>query len=343
MEQRPLLAPPKTIQINVTAGFNSPRWIFSDIDNSVCGGNKNCAGAGSCDGLFMTPQPAVSAQCGYTTLFYRVESVPIEQLQLPLPWNSVYKNDWKTFLAALSQHLPNEPSSSAFVSIEMAGPTASSSEMILPSPQDQVISPYPPTNTDPNSTNVVKGDAMLKLLTPGVVPAGETATTLDVPTAWNALFKNYYGPDPTHQNSDLAFIEEWDAVIDAYSQIFSGVTLILTATTDALPSFPAATDPSLFIPAPGFASDCDDATTGKDADLTSAMLCAAVTQVLAHFTNPPVGGNNAKGTQEDGMTAGRDGKDLGTNAVKWFLFSRYGRGTVLLRLYGSVGLRMRTH
>jgi len=33
----------------------------------------------------------------------------------------------------------------------------------------------------------------LTLLTPGVVPAGETAATVDVPTAWNALFKNFYG------------------------------------------------------------------------------------------------------------------------------------------------------
>jgi hypothetical protein len=89
--------PPKTIQISVSAGFNSPTWVFSDIDNGVCGGGKNCTGVGSCDGLFMTPQPAVSVQCGYTTLFYRVESVPIEQLPFPLPWNSVYKNDWKTF------------------------------------------------------------------------------------------------------------------------------------------------------------------------------------------------------------------------------------------------------
>jgi hypothetical protein len=146
------------------------------------------------------------------------------------------------------------------------------------------------------------------------------------PTAWNALFNNYYGPDPKHQNSDLAFIEEWDAAIDAYGQIFNGVTLILTTTTDALPTFPAASDPSVFTPAPGFESDCDDATTGKDADLSAAMACAAVTQVLAHFTDPLVGGNNAKSTQEDGMTAARDGQDLGTNAVKWLAATTSGSG-----------------
>jgi uncharacterized protein (TIGR03437 family) len=309
--------PPKTIQISLIPGFASPAWVLSDIDNGVCGAGKNCTGLGSCDGLFMTPQPAVSAQCGYTTLFYRTEAVPIEQLPLPLPWNSIYKNDWKTFLVAFNQHLQGEPSSSAFVSIDLAGPTASSSEMILPSSQGEVISPYPPTNTDPNSTNVVKGDPMLTLLTPGVVPAGETATTVDVPTAWNALFKNYYGLNAAYQNSDQPFIDEWNAVIDAYGQIFSGVTLVLTTTTDALPSFPAAADASLFTPATGFGSDCADATTGPLSAPGDAMACATVTQVLAHFTNPLAGGNNAKATSEAGMTAGRDGQDLGTNAVKW--------------------------
>jgi len=313
--------PPKTIQISVSPGFNSPAWIFSDIDNSVCGGGKNCAGLGSCDGLFMTPQPTVSTECGYGTLFYRTEGVPTEQLPLPLPWNPVYKNDWKTFLVAFNQHLQGEPSSTAFVSIDIAGPTASSSEMILPNVGDQVISPYPPTNIDPNSTNVVKGDPMLTLLTPGVVPSGEKATTVDVPAAWNALSKNYYVLNATYQNSDQAFIEEWNAVIDVYGQIFSGVTLVLTSTTDALPSFPAATNSSIFTPATGFASDCSDATTGPLSNPGDAMACAAVTQVLAHFTNPLAGGDNAKATTEDGTTAGRDAQDLGTNAVKWLAAS----------------------
>jgi hypothetical protein len=47
------------------------------------------------------------------------------------------------------------------------------------------------------------------------------------------------------------------------------------------------------------------------------MECAAVTQVLAHFVSTKVGGNNAKAVFEAGMTAARDGVDLGTNGVKW--------------------------
>jgi hypothetical protein len=124
---------PKTIQLIPSAGFNSPLWIFNTIDASVCGGGKDCTGAGSCDGLFMSsPEVPVSHECGYTTLFFKSEGTPNAQLQFPLPWNSVYKSDFRNYLIALNRRVQQEPASNAFVSITMAGPTASSAEMILP-------------------------------------------------------------------------------------------------------------------------------------------------------------------------------------------------------------------
>ena len=132
--------PPKTIQLIISAGFNTPPYVFSDIDASVCGAEASpCPQAGSCDGLFMSPLLTVSPICGYTTLFYEVEAGAPHQLTLPMPWNEVYKTDHGTFLAALNQHLQAEPSSNAFVSIAMSGPTASSTEMILPSDGDQTF------------------------------------------------------------------------------------------------------------------------------------------------------------------------------------------------------------
>jgi hypothetical protein len=62
--------------------------------------------------------------------------------------------------------------------------------------------------------------------------------------------------------------------------------------------------------------DCDDGPTGTN-NPTLAFQCAAVTQVLAYFTNPSIGGTNAKATQENGMTAARDALDLGTNGIRW--------------------------
>lgn len=297
--------PPKTIQIINSAGFNSPPWVFSRIDDNVCGVKiKEASCTGSCDGLFMTPPPIlpVSHECGYTTLFFRTEGNPIEQMPLPMPWNSVYKKAWQVFLAALNAQVQKEPSSSAFVSISMAGPTASSAEMILPNQGNQ----------GPEEKG---GVLTLKTGPKGVVPPGEKPIGVTVPTAWNTLFSNFYGSSPTYQNTDLPFIEEWDAVIDVYGETFSGVTLLLVTTTDALPDFPGGA-PSLLSPAEGFREDCDDPTTSA-----GAMPCAAVTWVLVYFTNPTIGGKNAKGVFEAGMTAVRDGIDLGTNGVKWLAFN----------------------
>jgi hypothetical protein len=182
----------------------------------------------------------------------------------------------------------------------MAGPTASSSEMILPYQGDQ---PYPLTLPEPE------------------YGASATIPNLDVPTAWNLLFKNWFGLNPAYQNSDLAIIEAWENTIDAYSLIFSGITLELVPTGDKLPAF-NVTDPSLLQPAPGFEQNCFDPTNNL-----LAMECAADTQVIAYFTNPLVGGNNAKLTLEAGLNAGSSALqpsgqatnsfDLGQNGIKW--------------------------
>ncbi len=160
------LLPPKTIQLIVSSGFNSPGWVFSDIDAGVCGSSGGCTG--SCDALFMNPPPTqpASTLCGYTTLFYQVESGTPVQIPLPLPWSAVYKSDWGAFLAALNQHIQQEPSSSAFVSIAMSGPTASSTEMILPNQDNQTVN----------------GNGGILTLGAGVLPASDTIPNLDVPS-----------------------------------------------------------------------------------------------------------------------------------------------------------------
>jgi hypothetical protein len=297
--------PPKTIQLIISAGFNAPPYVFSDIDTSVCGvGASPCPQAGSCDGLFMSPLLPVSPICGYTTLFYEVEGGPPIQKLLPMPWNQVYKTDYGTFLTALNQHLQTEPSSSAFVSIAMAGPTSSSTEMILPSNSNQS---FPVGGVSNNGLISLSTAPPLPALPPGETPApGITADE-----AWDALVVNFYGKPSGFEYTDLPFINEWINAIDLYSGIFSDITLCLTTTTDALPAFPAAPSSQLDA-APGFSPDC-----GIKTQQDHEQECSAVTQVLYDFVNPTVGGNNAKAVFEAGMTAARDGLDLGTNAVKW--------------------------
>lgn len=296
---------PKTIQLMISPGFNSPSWVFDDIDAGAvtagCGGGI-CVG--DCDGLFLLDPPPSKpflnySKCGYTTIFWEVEGSPQVQEPLPLPWNQTYKNDWKRFLITLNSHLQSEPSSKSLVSIAVAGPTSSSTEMILP--------------TAANQRPLLKATGGFLSLSPTYWGTDPTRPNLTVADGWNILLANSYGIGSKYVNNDKAFIEEWDRAIDTYSGIFSGITLALTTTSDSLPVFPQAAGVTApFTPAAGFESDCYDTPESN-----KAMACATVTQVLAYFVNPGVGGNNAKATQEDGLSARGGQTDVGPNGIKW--------------------------
>jgi uncharacterized protein (TIGR03437 family) len=124
---------PKTIQLIVTPGFQSPQWILNQIP--------------SCDGLFQTPAVTPPSTCGTATFEGYQEGGDGEVL--PLPWNPVYKSAWQTFLTALAARYGSNP---AFVSIAVDGPTAASAEMIVPNesnsnnPQTQFGTPITPSN-----------------------------------------------------------------------------------------------------------------------------------------------------------------------------------------------------
>lgn len=292
--------PRKTLQLVVTPGFNSPPWLFDELS--------------SCDGLFLvpvsggSPPPPVSPTCGYTSLFYETESGgTATQMKLPLPWNPTYKEKWGAFLRALKSHIDGEANPDDFVSIAVAGPTASSAEMILPNDGNQGPSlplyvPKPPAGYT-------------------TIPGGITSTA----TAWNALITQSYGATnaPNYVNSDRVFIEEWTAAIDLFGATFNGVTLTL-ATGRGLPDFsnlvPAGSP--LTQPPPAFVPDCEKSVTDPP---TNPMDCAAEAAILAYFAGPPVGGANAKATEEDGLKGtGVWWSPLSASGVKWLSQATYG-------------------
>jgi hypothetical protein len=97
----------------------------------------------------------------------------------------------------------------------------------------------------------------------------------------------FHYSDPTYQDSDQAFVDEWDAAIDMYGEIFPGVTLVLS-TGDGLINFHPGGD----VPV-AFAFDCP----------TVNMDCAAETTILSHFVDGSVAAHAGKATQESGLTA----------------------------------------
>jgi len=244
--------PPKTIQLIVSAGFQTPQWVLDQIP--------------SCDGLFQSPVQTPPGTCGKATFEGFTEGG--DGTVLPLPWNSIYKNSWQTFLTALAARYGSNP---AFVSIAVAGPTAASAEMILPN--------------DGNSDN----------------PQTQFAANIAPNDMWRQLLVFQYPGMAAYHNTDQAFIDEWNAAIDMYGQVFSGVTLVAT-TGDGLPDLSS----NYTIP-PAFSGDCGNPD----------MDCAAETTILSHFVQPGVGGANAKATQTSGMEASRaDNANLGVASVK---------------------------
>jgi hypothetical protein len=267
----------KTIQLDVTAGFNSPAWVW-DANQST--------GIPSCDPLFASP-PEPAPNCGTVTFSYYAERTDQDgngnKLVLPLPWNRTYVSRWHEFLAALQarygfNHL--------LVAVTMAGPTAASPEMILPNN----------FNTCPNNVN---GPCLQK--------NGRSAEDM-----WNTLFQNT-SPDPSRPyatNSDEAFVDQWISTIDFYERLFSGVTLVITPGAGT--GFPSFESGFPFKPSPEnvlYHPECDYSDTGGSTYIDhnhQTRSCDAATTILTYFMN------TFGGPHRDGMaseTAGMEASD----------------------------------
>jgi hypothetical protein len=159
-----------------------------------------------------------------------------EKQELPLPWNSVYKNYWRAFLIAIAaRYGPRD----TFVSIAVAGPTATSVEIILPRTGDQL-------------------------------------------ERWEQLLRLFYR-DPSYQQSDQAFVDEWSAAVTVFGEVFRNVTIVVTRGS-GLPSF------------------------------THGQGKSAQAKVVSSFAAHAVGAN-AKATQTSGMKACRE-TEAGIKGVK---------------------------
>jgi hypothetical protein len=252
--------PPKTIQFIMMPGFQSPQWVLDQIP--------------SCDGMFEQNVTIPPSNCGRVTFMGKVEEQ--DSTQLPLPWDPFYKSAWSAFLVALNERYG---ANTALVSISVAGPTASSDEMI-----------------EPNDNNCKNPQTMFgnpPMLSPPISPND----------MWRALLVFHYPDLPEFQDSDQAFIEEWDAAIDMYGGIFQDLTLVAT-TGSGLPNLSKT---GFTIPK-AFTWDC---SSNPDMD------CGAETTILSHFVDPLVGGLNTKATQTSGLEASSsDDADLGIGGVK---------------------------
>ncbi len=222
----------------------------------------------ACDGLFQSPSTTPPNNCGTVTFTGYKEGG--DGTELPLPWNPLYKSAWKTFLTALAGRYGQNP---AFVSIAVAGPTAASAEM----------------------TTVSNSTATSQTQFGGISPN----------SMWSQLLGFHYAGMAAYQNSDQAFIDEWNNAIDLYGQIFRGITLVAT-TGGVLPKFE-------------YELHATARTVHREVCPSPEMRCAAVATILSYFAGSSVGGANAKATQTSGMQAARaiTPGNLGVAGVQW--------------------------
>ena len=226
---------PKTIQLGLQPGFHTPQWVFNNLT--------------SCDAMFLTNSQGtiVDAQgtlvgvdpskvtntCGCASFLESEDKANPTVLPLPLPWNSFYTNAWATFIHAVASRYGTNP---LLVSMSVAGPTASSCEMILP-------------NEINDLTNYLR---------------------------WNPLFALAFPNNPSLSNSDTVFVQQWEDAIDLYGEAFSNLTLVVTTGTglpnfldaDGVP-YPTYTVP------PGFAPDCAETNLARIMDCAAETTILA--------------------------------------------------------------------
>ncbi len=193
-------APPKTIQVSLFPGYFTPSWLLNQIP--------------SCDGLFQSPPVTPPSNCGEATFAGFGE--PHDNLSvLPMPWNPLYQSSYQTFLIAFAARYGSNP---LFVSMDVGGPTAASTEMIVPNDN----------NTPAQFNGTIQPGAM-----------------------WQQLLQFAYPNQPAYWESDQAFIDAWDDAIDVFGQTFSGLTL-MAWTGDGLLNLSGT---GFSVPA-AFKSDC---------------------------------------------------------------------------------------
>jgi hypothetical protein len=236
----------KSLRLIITPGIDSPAWLLNEIP--------------PCDGLFPDTPGPVSPDCGTVQFAGVPEKGANDVYVFPLPWNSLYQSAWKDFLEQLNARYQDDEE---FASIALAGPVGASTEMILP--------------TDDNDSSSQ--------------PSG-----VKVNAMWETLIEHSFPDNPDYWNNDRVFINSWEQTIDMYEKVFRGVALDLTPDAgDALPEFSSALPPNL--PAL-YNSDCSATTDVMSCEAKVEVITYLLDEQGLNGKATQVGGLTASGMSE---------------------------------------------
>jgi len=122
-------APPKTVQLDINAGFRAPHWLFKKLSSCDAMFGSGKEGTASYKKRHKPDPKLVQCDCGKVTFYESEDHGSPQYSPLPLPWNGTYTSAWAKFIDALAAQYGDNPD---LVSVSIDGPTASSPEMILP-------------------------------------------------------------------------------------------------------------------------------------------------------------------------------------------------------------------
>lgn len=260
----------KTIQLTVVPGVYSPSWL---TDGGILT---------SCDPLFDGTKSSLP-DCGMVTFSSYPEqrnalSPPNDPLivPMPLPWSTQYLYYWDRFLVGLAARYGKDQ---ALVSVAMAGPTCATTEMILP--------------TTNNNSHQSPGD--------------------DVDQVWQILIANSFKDNKTYAMYPAqVFVDYWKQAIDTYERVFLDSKLALILTPDADINMPEFASIKLPLAPPRLNKELEqDFVNFNNYDCNKSTLpisCQTKATVAFYFAihQIPMGINGyiTKGTIVGGMRAG---------------------------------------
>jgi hypothetical protein len=252
----------KTIQLILVPGFGTPAWVLSELStcdsllsapvDSGGGGKKGGGHAGKAAG-------------------HRTEKAASHRTEKAVPGHA----------GAASSGAPK----CGKASFEVSEGAAHGQTQELPLPWDPVYKKHWKAFLTEVATRYGSREAFVSIAVAG--PTAESVETIlpregNQLDRWGELLQLFYS-DPKYQQSDQAFIDEWDAAATVYGEVFRNVTIVLTRGSGLL-------------------------------DFTHGQGKAAETTIVSSFAAHNLGAN-AKATQTSGMKACRETKE-GIKGVK---------------------------
>lgn len=251
----------KTVQLILVPGFGTPAWVLSELS--------------SCDNLL---SPLVASGGGGKTDGGRARKA--DRIRAGKASSRTEKAISGPGSAVSSQAPP-----CGKASFEVSEGAAHGQIRELPLPWNPVYKRHWRALLTAVSARYGTRDAFVSIAVAG--PTAESVETILPRTGaqlerWGQLLQLFYS-DPSYQQSDRAFVDEWDAAVTIYGKVFHNVTIVLTRGSGML-----------------------DFTRGQGKSAEASIVLSFATHAFD---------TNAKATQTSGMKACRETKE-GIKGVK---------------------------